>query len=85
MGKSIESISQKTMDLLIDYSWPGNIRERQNVIERGVVLSKGSILKLGADLLPVEMSHDVTDHEVRMSPKLWPRWKLFSGSISYGC
>ena len=40
--------------LLVDYSWPGNIRELQNVIERGVVLSKGSILKLGADLLPIE-------------------------------
>ena len=40
----------------MEYSWPGNIRELQNVIERGVVLSKGSILKLGADLLPIEAS-----------------------------
>jgi formate hydrogenlyase transcriptional activator len=56
MGKSIQSVSQATMRLLVDYSWPGNIRELQNVIERGVVLSKDSILKLGADLLPVEAS-----------------------------
>ena len=42
------------MRLLTEYSWPGNIRELQNVIERGVVLSRGSILKLGADFLPVE-------------------------------
>src|SRR5215510_2157411 len=56
MGKSIESVSQETMKLLVDYSWPGNIRELQNVVERGVVLSKGSILNLGADLLPVEVS-----------------------------
>jgi len=56
MGKSIDSISRETMRLLVDYSWPGNIRELQNVIERGVVLSKGSILNLGADLLPVEVS-----------------------------
>jgi len=54
MGKSIESVSQETMRLLFDYSWPGNIRELQNVVERGVVLSKGSILKLGVDLLPTE-------------------------------
>jgi len=54
MGKSIQSVSQETMRSLVDYSWPGNIRELQNVIERGVVLSKGSILKLGADLLPIE-------------------------------
>ncbi|MBZ5631484.1 MAG: sigma 54-interacting transcriptional regulator [Acidobacteriia bacterium] len=56
MGKSIQLVSQETMRLLVDYAWPGNIRELQNVIERGVVLSKGSILKLGADFLPIEVS-----------------------------
>lgn len=54
MGKSIESVSQETMRLLVDYSWPGNIRELQNVIERGVVLSRGTVLRLGPDLLPAE-------------------------------
>ncbi len=56
MGKPIESISQESMRLLVDYYWPGNIRELQNVIERGVVLSKGSILRLGPDFLPIEAS-----------------------------
>ena len=56
MGKSIQSVSQETMNLLVEYSWPGNIRELQNVIERGVVLSRGSVLKLGADLLPMPAS-----------------------------
>jgi|GEM_PF-1979762 len=54
MGRPIESISRESMRLLVEYFWPGNIRELQNVIERGVVLSKGSILKLGLDFLPVE-------------------------------
>lgn len=40
MGKPIESVSRDAMKLLVDYSWPGNIRELQNVIERGVVLSR---------------------------------------------
>ncbi|MEO6816374.1 MAG: hypothetical protein ABI177_06715 [Edaphobacter sp.] len=52
------------MDLLVDYAWPGNIRELQNVIERGVVLSKGPILKLGADLLPLETTLKETELEV---------------------
>jgi len=54
---------------LMDYSWPGNIRELQNVIERGVVLSKGSILKLGADLQPVEMPQDVSEHDIPYEPE----------------
>jgi formate hydrogenlyase transcriptional activator len=56
MGKPMQAVSQETMRLLVDYPWPGNIRELQNVIERGVVLSRGSILKLGGDLLPIEES-----------------------------
>jgi formate hydrogenlyase transcriptional activator len=54
MGKSIESVSREAMKLLVEYAWPGNIRELQNVIERGVVLSRGTVLRLGPDLLPVE-------------------------------
>jgi len=56
MDKPVQSVSRETMRLLVHYSWPGNIRELQNVIERGVVLSKGSILTLGSDLLPTEGS-----------------------------
>jgi len=41
------------MNLLVNYPWPGNIRELQNVIERGVVLSQGPVLTLDRDLLPV--------------------------------
>ncbi|MEO6982188.1 MAG: sigma 54-interacting transcriptional regulator [Edaphobacter sp.] len=68
-GKPIGSVSQKTMDLLVDYSWPGNLRELQNVIERGVVLSKGPVLKLGADLLPVETSHVGNNVESVIEPE----------------
>jgi formate hydrogenlyase transcriptional activator len=52
-GKRIIGVAQDTMRLLTDYSWPGNIRELQNVIERAVVLCPGTVLKLGKDLLPV--------------------------------
>jgi hypothetical protein len=41
------------MDILTRYDWPGNIREPQNDIERTVVLSRGSVLRLGSDLLPL--------------------------------
>ena len=37
-GKRIHGISKKTLDLLLSYPWPGNIRELQNVVERSVVV-----------------------------------------------
>ncbi|MEI9979417.1 MAG: sigma 54-interacting transcriptional regulator [Edaphobacter sp.] len=46
MTKDIDTISAETMNALVHYSWPGNIRELQNVIERAVILSKGPVLKV---------------------------------------
>ena len=37
-GKTIKSIDKKSMEILQSYSWPGNIRELQNVIERSVII-----------------------------------------------
>ncbi|MBV8073140.1 MAG: sigma 54-interacting transcriptional regulator [Acidobacteriaceae bacterium] len=44
MGKVIHDIPAETLAALKSYSWPGNIRELQNVIERAVVVSKGPVL-----------------------------------------
>jgi formate hydrogenlyase transcriptional activator len=53
MSKQIDTISAETMNALVRYPWPGNIRELQNVIERAVILSKGPLLKVSlADLKP---------------------------------
>jgi formate hydrogenlyase transcriptional activator len=37
-GKSFQTVNKKSLDLLQSYSWPGNIRELQNVIERSVIV-----------------------------------------------
>jgi formate hydrogenlyase transcriptional activator len=53
MKKRIDTISSETMNALVRYPWPGNIRELQNVIERAVILSSGKELKVPiADLKP---------------------------------
>ena len=44
MGKPIDTIPDEFMNALKSYSWPGNIRELQNVIERAVILSNGGLL-----------------------------------------
>jgi formate hydrogenlyase transcriptional activator len=63
-GKQITGIAQDTMDLLSRYDWPGNIRELQNVVERAVVLSRGPVLKLGADLTPAASAAMASTDEV---------------------
>ena len=50
LGKKIAAVSEETMEHLVYYDWPGNIRELQNIIERGVVLSRGPIFALDRDV-----------------------------------
>jgi formate hydrogenlyase transcriptional activator len=53
MGKTIATIPSDTMQALIQYPWPGNIRELQNVLERAVILSPGPVLQVRlTDLTP---------------------------------
>ncbi len=46
MGKKIESIPAETLQALARYPWPGNVRELEHFIERAVVLTSGSILRV---------------------------------------
>jgi formate hydrogenlyase transcriptional activator len=46
MNRTIETISSDTMESLVRYQWPGNIRELENVMERAVILSSGPILRV---------------------------------------
>jgi len=44
MGKQVDSIPPETMAAFQWYSWPGNIRELQNLVERAVILSRDGVL-----------------------------------------
>ncbi len=45
MNKQLESIPSATMEAMLNYDWPGNIRELQNFMERGVILSTGTVFE----------------------------------------
>ncbi len=60
-GRPAETIAADTMDRLVRYPWPGNIRELENVIERAVVLSRGPLLELDRDLLLSPSRADAAD------------------------
>jgi formate hydrogenlyase transcriptional activator len=46
-GRKIDTIPHDTLKALQVYSWPGNIRELENIIERGLIISRGNRLDLG--------------------------------------
>jgi len=53
MGKNIIGISEESMELLMNYSFPGNVRELENIIEHAFVLCRGP--RIGVKHLPPEM------------------------------
>jgi len=46
MNKRVENIPAEAMETLIRYAWPGNVRELENLIERAVILSRGTTLQI---------------------------------------
>jgi len=48
LGKTFDTVSERTMDTLTSYDWPGNVRELQNIVERAMILSEGPKLELGS-------------------------------------
>ena len=59
IGKTIEKVTKGDMSILKNFSWPGNIRELQNVIERAVINTQGSVLCL-TDKLEVPLDAEGT-------------------------
>src|SRR2546428_45425 len=57
MGKRIRQIDRRTLEAFELYSWPGNIRELQNVIERGVILADGEVFRLEPGTLPKDFQN----------------------------
>jgi formate hydrogenlyase transcriptional activator len=55
LNKPIDLIPEEVVAVLKTYDWPGNIRELQNCIERTVLFSPGSVLRLPLDLKPTVM------------------------------
>ncbi len=73
MGKHIEVVPEETIVVLENWNWPGNVRELENMIERMVILSKGSVLAAPPAELdaPQEISEDnltemERDHIIRV-------------------
>jgi len=64
MGKTIETISDATMEALVKWKWPGNIRELENFLERAVILTRGSALYIPVAELKIEEEEESPSFEI---------------------
>ena len=60
-GKPSLKINQSAQEKLMEYAWPGNIRELLHTMERAVILSEGNVLKPTDFLLETKTSFSVED------------------------
>lgn len=65
LSKNVEGIDIQAMEYLCEYSWPGNIRELQNVIEYSVNRCEGSTINL--DNLPNRIKHSHSNNELNIN------------------
>ncbi len=73
-GKNIKGVSPQAMDMLMNYNWPGNVREVENVIERAVILgSKNTLLPQS---LPLHLKEESDKMEIHIPPEGIPLEKV---------
>jgi len=70
VGKNIKRGNKKTLELLLSYPWPGNIRELQNVIERSVILCDTEIFSIDQSWLPQRPAGTPESRPVELPHKL---------------
>jgi two-component system response regulator HydG len=61
LERNVKSISSETKDILLQYDWPGNLRELKNVIKRMVLLTMGEVAS--EQSLPEEMIFSINSHQ----------------------
>jgi DNA-binding NtrC family response regulator/iron only hydrogenase large subunit-like protein len=64
LNKTIVGIEERAIKAMLQYPWPGNIREMQNVIERAAVLTHDKIIKLGN--LPLVFAENYVEQEIQV-------------------
>lgn len=65
LGKQIDKVPESVFAMLRDYTWPGNIRELENIIERAMILTPENTLLLPAGVIPVRRKKTQRSSQLR--------------------
>lgn len=65
MGKQVKGVSERALEILLNYPYPGNVRELQNVLEHAMILCKG------IEIQPAQLPTYLHRHHV--APEVWDR------------
>ena len=63
IGRRMQGVSASTLKEMINYDWPGNIRELEHLVERGIILSKGNTLSIEIEKTNVKPNAPVSDNK----------------------
>lgn len=66
LGKNISGVSSEALEILMDYPWPGNIRELENVIQRSLILTTQK--QIQSDAIPVNIREKLKPGASQMTP-----------------
>lgn len=75
IGKKFDSFPENEMEKMVHYHWPGNVRELEHVIERGTILSRGTIFEV-PELSPDVSNMAITSFVPSMSLEELERWYI---------
>jgi len=67
MGKAIKGFTPEAMEKLMRYSWQGNVRELENVIERTVVMIDDEMVRVEHLILPGQQEKEILENQIPMT------------------
>ncbi|MEK6710224.1 MAG: sigma 54-interacting transcriptional regulator [Nitrospinota bacterium] len=67
LNRRIKAVAPGDLDRFLRYGWPGNIRELENVVERGLVLGSGEVLRFDKQLIGESSSHPKEEAKERLT------------------